>query len=373
MDVDSDATEDDDTEDEAEGEDAGDEDEMDDINPGSIYAGVATGWSDDDEESSFDADLFFANLSDSTADGQSGSGGEEGEESDGSDLDTDMAHHAYHAARLQMDNLPFEVSQGWDGQIVFTTGLGEGQGILDLDFEVSAAQLVEDSASPSQDSDVEMQTSECEDDGEYEEMGEFGEGEESDGGDTTDDDYVDKNGLPTSRMLELFHWPSSLSAIDPMSTVSPTASPGPRSRRRNRRSLGSTSRDSLESPRPADILAGRIFWGDDSDEHGRDDVAEGSVASSSRGPPVMGQFYTGQDHPRRAILTGSNKDAPSPFPRLKHRKTRSLSGSVCFLSLVILSRYLTVLTVGSITWPCAYSTIITIGFHYFISFAGSLI
>jgi hypothetical protein len=315
MEVDSDATEDED--DEEEGEDGGDEDELDENNLGVTYAGVATGWSDEDEESSFDADLFFANLSDSTGDGQSTDGEDDGEVLDQSDSDAEMTGPALHAARLQIDNLPFEVSQGWDGQMVFTNGLGEGQGILALDFEVSAAQLVEDSASPSQDSDVEMQSTECED-GEYEEMGEFAEEEQSDGGDTTDDDYVDKNGLPTERMLELFHWPSSLSAIDPMSTVSPTASPHPRNRRRNIDSM--SPRD---SPRPADILAGKMFW-DESEEHDRGDVVESSVASSSRGVPVMGKF---EDHPRKAILTGSNDNIPSPFPRLRHRRNPSSHSS----------------------------------------------
>jgi len=322
MDVDSDATEDEDDEEE-EGEDGGDEDELDDSNPGVTYAGVGTGWSDEDDESSFDADLFFANLSDSTADGQS-TCTEDDQERDHPNWDEETTGSAIHAARLQMDNLPFEVSQGWDGQIVFTNGLGEGQGILDLDFEVSAAQLVEDSASPSQDSDVEMQTPEC--DEEYEEAGEYGEEEESDGGDTTDDDYVDKDGLPTKRMLELFRWPSSLSAIDPMSTVSPTVSPHPRSRRRTQGSVD--SRSPRDSPRPADILAGKTFW-DEHEDLDRGDVAA-SVASSSRGP-LMGTFEAGQDHPRRAILTGSNDEIPSPFPRLKHRKkASSLSSGVCY-------------------------------------------
>jgi hypothetical protein len=360
MDGDSDATEDED--DDEEGKDGGDEDELDEGNPGVTYAGVATGWSDEDEESSFDADLFFANLSGSSGDSQSSASEEEGDVDDHSDLNTEMTSPALHAARLQMDNLSFEVSQGWDGQIIFTNGLGEGQGILDLDFEVSAAQFVEDSASPSHDSDVEMQTSEC--DGEYEVMGEFGE-EESDGGDTTDDDYVDKDGLPTKRMLELFHWPSSLSAIDPMSTVSPTVSPHPGNRRRNQRSIDSMSPH--DSPRPADILAGKMFW-DEPDEHDRSDVVASSVTSSSRGPPVMGKFQAGDCHPRKAILTGSNDNIPSPFPRPKHGNKSSSQSSI--VSVPLRSAGGHVNYIDAVPWPCTFSTAFSVNIHFFLCIAG---
>ncbi|KAF7973940.1 hypothetical protein HWV62_13886 [Athelia sp. TMB] len=322
MDVDSDATEDE--EEEEEEEEGVDEDETDE-NALGTYAGVATGWSgeeDDDEDSDLDAELFFANLSDSSDDSES-SGEGNAADAHQTNADTDMTD-SFYAARLQMENLPFEVSQGWDGQIVFSNGLREGQGVLDLDFEVSAALLVEDSASPTQDeTDIEMQTSEGEDDGEYEEIGDE---EASDGGDTTDDDYVDADGLPTKRMLELFRWPSSLSAIDPMSTVSPTVSPSPLNRR-HRRSFDSGSVDTQGSPRPADILAGKIFW-DDTDRHDRDRTPDASVISSPRGTPMMGKFEA-TDSPRRAILTGANKDVPSPFPRTRHRRRgSSLSSSI---------------------------------------------
>ena len=364
MEVDSDATEDEDEE--KEGGDGGDEDELDESNPGVTFAGVATGWSDEDEESSFDADLFFANLSDSTSDSQS-TVSEESDDVDQWDLDAEMTGPAFQAARLQMDNLPFEVSQGWDGQIVFTNGLGEGQGILDLDFEVSAAQLVDDSASPSQGSDIEMQTTECDDDGEYEEMGEFDEEEQSDEGDTTDDDYVDKDGLPTERMLQLFRWPSSLSAIDPMSTVSPIASPHPSSRRRNPRSIGSTS--PRNSPRPADILAGKMFW-DESEEHDRAEATTSTVVSPSRTAPVMGKFKARDIHPRKAILTGSNDNIPSPFPRHKHRKqSSSHSSSVSiFLSFPCINNDYFV--VGPISWPRTFSTTFSVGIYFFLGVAG---
>ena len=322
MKIDSDATEDEEDEEE-EGDDEGEEDDEMDASALGYYAGVATGWSDEDEESSFDADLFFANLSDSTADGDSTSV----DDDEFADPNTDaiMIRPVEVGGRVQPDGLPFEVSHGWDGQIVFTNGVSEGHALLDHDFELSAAQLVDNSVSPSQDGDVEMETTEGEDDGEYEDMDDQ-EGGESDGGDSTDDNYVDSNGLPTQRLLELFRWPASLSAIDPMSTVSPTVSPRPHNRGR-KRSDATSSKDS-HSPRPADILAGKIFWAD-FDEQDRDSSSEGRRPPCARGGlPVMGRFEAGQDHPRRAILNGLNKDVPSPFLRVKHKK-RSSSYSDC--------------------------------------------
>ncbi|KII85808.1 hypothetical protein PLICRDRAFT_44219 [Plicaturopsis crispa FD-325 SS-3] len=302
---DSDATEDDEEEEEKEeveeeAEDEADEEDVEPSIPGAGYAGVATGWSDD-EESSFDADLFFANLTDSGDNSSSSGGGDDGYQTDKS----------MSAAAAEDGPPAFEVCQGWDGQIVFTNGVMEGRGVLDMDFEASAAQLVvDDSASPSQESDVEMQTSE---DFEYEEDGL--DLNESDG-ETTEDELVGENGLPTQRAMMLFRWPTSVSAINPLSTVSP---PG-RSHRRN---------FSGGSPRPADILAGRIFW-EDSDEHDQadnDDSVSGSrsVVSSSRGVPTMGQFQSSDGPQRSAVISGScsSLDIPSPYPRTRKNRNRS--------------------------------------------------
>jgi hypothetical protein len=71
-DVDMDGDSDDHTEDEDEDEeeelcDEEEDEETDGQAPSVIYTGLATGWSDD-EESSFDADIFFDNLSDTNSD-----------------------------------------------------------------------------------------------------------------------------------------------------------------------------------------------------------------------------------------------------------------------------------------------------------------
>jgi hypothetical protein len=324
--VSDDATEDDEEDDDEEGEGEADEEETDDRVPGVGYAGVATGWSED-EESSFDADLFFANLSDSTGNESSSAAEADGDQSD---LDITSMAGFLPTTHQERDALPFEVTEGWDGQIVFSNGLREGQGILDIDFEANAAQLVDSSASPSQTSeDVDMRGSDGED-SEYETDGDF-DLDQSDG-ETTEEELVDDNGLPTERAMKLFRLPSSVSAINPLSTMSPGISPSPRHRKRH-----------YESPKPADILAGKIFY-EDSDEYdhdmaGRRTRASHSIASPScKSLPVMGRFEPGDASPsKRAIVDGSTKDIPSPFSRGKWsaRKLGSRLGSfsgVCLSS-----------------------------------------
>ncbi|KAI6122683.1 hypothetical protein EDD16DRAFT_1704961 [Pisolithus croceorrhizus] len=310
MDGDTDeATEDEENEDELdEGEE---EDETDGQASRLAYTGVATGWSEE-EESSFDADIFFANLSDTSTDGSL------------SDED-DVAHVSDVGNEEMIDSISslprsvdFEVTEAWDGQLVFTNGSTDGRGALDVAFEATAAQFIaSDNTSVSHDSDVEMRGSSSE-----EGESEFGEND----GDSTEEELVDEKGLPTSRAMKLFRWPTSISAIDPLSTVSPSCSPGPS----HRRSVPA-SQLPIESPRPADILAGKVFP-DVSDDHSQGSSEGSRVGSpriiSSGGVPVMGQFTVGNGTPQRtAVLTGSNKDVPSPFPRLGHKRRNDRSSS----------------------------------------------
>jgi hypothetical protein len=309
MEVDSeDATEEEDEDLDEEGRDA-EEDETDVRGPGAGYAGVATGWSDDDDdESSFDADLFFANLSDS--DSGTCSSGEKGDDLSELDaspfLDTTLV-------RQEMADLQFEVTEGWDGQIVFTNGLRDGQGILDHDLELNAAQAFpEPTLASTQDSDVEMQTSDGADGEDEDDDCDLGESD----GETTEEELVGPNGLPTDRAMMLFRLPTSVSAINPLSTMSPNTSPRPR----NRQSLTYGQLDSLT---PAEILSGKASW-EDSDEHECDAYGTRSVTSSRGGVPVMGHFETGQCNLQKsAIINGSNEDVPSPFSRLKRSVKRS--------------------------------------------------
>ncbi|KAG6919528.1 hypothetical protein DXG01_005118 [Tephrocybe rancida] len=296
MDVDTDATEDEDDDDEEAAE--LDEEETDEKSTGAGYVGVATGWSEDEDESSFDADLFFANLSDSEDRDASRSSDGEGDDGDHSDMES------MEASIMSLTSMPpeFEVLEGWDGQIVFTNGLMEGQGMLDMDFEASAASLAETSPSPTQDSDVEMSDV---DDGGYEEDADEGDGE------TTDEELVGEDDLPNERAMRLFNTPFSVSAINPMSTMSPTVSPGPRDRRPYARSI--------DSPKPADILSGKIFWdSDDHDEYEESTTKSLSQVSSNGQGPRCGQFAPARET-RQAIIDDHHKDIPSPHPRFRRR------------------------------------------------------
>lgn len=304
-----DITEEDDDEDDEMEED--EEDETDDRASG-VYTGLATGWSDDEEESSFDAELFFDNLTDTSSDDGSS-------DTDGSHLH-DSATDPLANSVTSLRSVDFEVTEAWDGQVVFTNGSNDGHGVLDLAFEANAAQLLaSDSASISHDSDVEMRTSDGAE-------GDFDDGDSELGasdGDTTEEELVDEHGLPTSRAMRLFRWPSSVSSINPMSTVSPNVSPAPFPRH--------PPSTMLESPRPADILAGQVFW----EEAGRlqQDSAESSAGESPRpvvgaGIPIMGQFSLEGNAPQKtAVLTGVNKDLPSPYPRHGRRRFSSSAGS----------------------------------------------
>lgn len=333
MDGDSDnATEDEDDEEEVdEGED---EDETDGQASRLVYSGVATGWSDD-EESHFDADLFFANLSDTTEEHSS-------DEEDGippvEDAGTTANGNTNHP-----HGVDFEVTEAWDGQVIFTNGFNDGHGVLDVAFEATASQrTVSDSTSVSYDSDIEMRIGDSEDD-DADANSEVGDS----GGDTADEGLIDERGLPTSRAMSLFRWPASVSAINPLSTVSPSCSPAPRNQHASRSWL------LLESPRPADILAGKAFF--DPPDDLSPGSAEGSRLSSPRvaykgGVPIMGQFAVDSNTPQRtAVLTGTNKDVPSPFP-LRQRRRRYGSNTGSFSSVSSMALMLIVLSSECSQW-----------------------
>ncbi|KAF7356834.1 hypothetical protein MVEN_01019000 [Mycena venus] len=294
MEIDSDATEDEEEEEEEEQE-AEEDDEADELPVGSGYIGLATGWSEEDEESSFDADLFFANLTDSDDDDDHScppdENDERGEDGDQSDLDTMSLSDTALAGLIP----PFAARPG-KSSVRVDGGLGWA------DFEVTAS-LAETSASPSQESDNEdMETEEDE----FE-------------GDTTDEELVGEDHLPNERAMRLFNLPFSVSSINPMSTMSPSASPAPR----NRRPFGSLG--NLDSPKPADILSGRVFLDDlDNPDDFDDDMNAPSVSSRGTGTgPRTGSFIPGDTV--RAVIDDTHASVPSPHPRVRGRRGKSAS------------------------------------------------
>ncbi|KXN81525.1 hypothetical protein AN958_04462 [Leucoagaricus sp. SymC.cos] len=314
MNVDSDGTEDEEEEEDPE-EDA---EETDGRGAGAGYTGLVTAWSDDDE-SSFDADIFFANLTDSdNSDSSCSLHDEAGDDGDLSDMETGTHSDTAEliSRRQELENLQLEVTQGWDGQIVFTNGLNDGRGVLDIDFEVKASQfMAEESPVPAQDSDVEMTSSSIGSSGEggYEEDADGGEG------DTTDDGLVGDDDLPNERAMQLFSLPFSVSAINPLSTVSPVVSPAPH------RHLSSSG---LDPPKPEDILAGKVFWDSDDHDHEEEKRRERSrsqESSQSRGPRTG--FFIPVQETRKAIIDGTG-EVPSPHPRFNRRRSSSTTSKV---------------------------------------------
>jgi hypothetical protein len=303
--------------------------------------GLVTCWSDE-ESDSFDADVFFANLSsdsDSTDDEAKESGGNLMDDDDETSSDVSTETELMHM-REELENLPLELAESWDGQLMFTNGTLGGQAIIDIDFEVNASQFVTHPNpaictkgracnSPTHnrcmphdgvDSDVEMSDV---DDGGYEE--DAGEGE----GDTTDEELVGEDDLPNERAMRLFNFPLSVSAINPLSTVSPAVTPA--SKRPPLRNFNLSDR--LQSPSPADILAGKVGWDSademdelyDSAQRGRRLVrGDGAMSEGENGlslGPRKGVFVPAQET-RQVVIDGTQKEVPSPHPRFHRRRTR---------------------------------------------------
>ncbi|KAH9888909.1 hypothetical protein C8Q73DRAFT_171380 [Cubamyces lactineus] len=282
------------------------------------------GWSDD-EESSFDADIFFANL-----DGSSDSGASSPEEhyadlrgftsdveipnsfsADEEDalllMDLDPSVQLRRAdgefeIGVELDNLQF----GWgDGQqLFFANGrLPDGLGLsFDMSGPDEDTDMFSASGSDATDSD---------DDG-------SGTGtivlQESDG-DTTEDELVDSDGLPNPRAMMLFRWPSTVSAINPLSTVNPLANT-PHASPSTRIALASiSSQRRSPPPTPADILAGKISM-DDLEDIEMDKEKYSPVGRRRGGVPVMGEFSVEEAGlPKQAAIVGGGREVPSFYPR----------------------------------------------------------
>lgn len=300
--------------------------------------GRGAGWSDD-EESSFDADLFFANL-----DGSDSDSSPEPLHRDpfapSSDYDFVSSMSADEEdALLLMDMDPsvqirrgqgeFEfglelgdLSFGWDGQVFFTTtspqhtrDLGlQTQG--DIEMQVETEDEMQDGVSTDDDSATVDELMLNESDGE-----------------TTEDELIGPDGLPNSRAMMLFRWPTVVSTVDPQSTISNAGSPAPQIPPNASESLrialaSYAGQQGSPAPTPADILAGRVFAEEMEELEMERSFAEAQTPARKRvgGLPAMGEFMSPEQGPRAsAVIDGKGPSVPSPFPRSKVSRGRHRS------------------------------------------------
>lgn len=308
------------------------EDVVVDVQP--TYTGFATGWTDD--EDSFDADLFFANLSDSSSD-ESDDRAAKADQRVREEMETDMDALSISEAaaagfmapfeelqRHGLGEISFDLTENWDGQFVFGSGFKDEETIIDLSFETPfnldsrqrSQRSTQDGPSTTvsgYETPATAAETETADDDEFVT-------DDSDG-ETTEDEFVmDLNGLPTPRNLVLLQFPASVGTVDPMSTYSPRESPTSRPRQ-----LGGALEPStpLDSPRPADILSGKFFFGKNPSKP----TAGDSIASSPvKSQPRMGVFNTKEvDSTKKFIVSDKVKQLPSPFPSTRRLRRRSSS------------------------------------------------
>ena len=278
-----------------------------------------TGWSDDEDES-FDADLFFANL-----DSDSGGSSPEphfatfpGETSFVSNFSADeedalLLMDIDSSVQLRRRDGEFEIgvdlgnlSFGWDRQLFMANdGLG-------LPFDVHAL--------PNEDAEMASYSG-------SEATASWDAGtvilQESDG-DTTEDELVDSDGLPNPRAMMLFRWPTTISAINPLSTLSPSGGRDPPagaspSTRIALASMSSQRGSPPPTPSPADILAGRVSM-DDLEDIEMEKIEKKAAPHLRRrrgsGIPIMGEFAVEDVHARmRTAVVGDGSDVPSFYPR----------------------------------------------------------
>ncbi|KAJ3731747.1 hypothetical protein DFJ43DRAFT_1077227 [Lentinula guzmanii] len=347
MDEDSDATEDadEDDEDDQEDDEEPDGDDTEDVDGRrNGYVGLVSTWSDD-EESSFDADLFFANLSDKNSHSSgSSTQSDDGDDGDYSDLEFDVSQtatrlvpHLRQGVGIGIPNLAFEVTEGWDGQVVFTNGQTESSSRDGLQSLLEAAFLPpgpDTSPSPGPDGDVDMLSTDA--DGEADEEGyeqdvDQDTAETEGEGDTTDEELVGEDDLPNERAMSLFNTPFTFNhvpSINPLSTLSPGSSPVSPFRRQ--------SDFATDSPHASDILSHQMQWesnGLEGEEHEEEEEEEEDNAfvreqrekdRAARGGLPRTGFFEVVAQTSQVVIDGERKEIPSSYPRFTGRRGKGV-------------------------------------------------
>jgi len=285
-----------DEEEEEEGE--GDEEDDPDIRYGH---GLVTAWQSSDEDEDFDVEVFFATLTDSSGPGSDADAEDSGNETDGSDLSTISMSEAAAAGLFQTTDAPLVVTEDWDGRLVFADGLKDGQGVLDVHFEVSAAER-QRSIREARELDMEVEAEE-----EFDEEEDHEDLIAEDDGETTDD-MLDHDAPPGVPPIP-FRFPTPpIASIDPLSTLSPVVTS-----KRNKFFGGIF----VDAPNPADILANSNNCPSRSASVVPSPPGTSVSSFSQPRQPKMGVFTPPMTDPKkRAVLDGKNT-VVSPFLRIR--------------------------------------------------------
>lgn len=329
------------------------------------YSGIATGWTDD-EESSFDADIFFANLTDTESsayvsddeqmgDAENGFGEDGQDDDDEADaMDIEPSSPGFDVMRLsEMAAAGFlapfsDLERGGAGpswEQLISSNIKETLPNLDarqareaylssrLEMTVPGYKEAEAMMGTSEEEEAVAMFDNCSQDLDVDEEDGLVLFEESDGGETTEDEFVDVNGIATPRREVLLRFPASLGAIDPMSTVSSPVRPLAKVSEKRSRKLANPKTDHEKQkakkkvPKPCDILAGKVF---------EDSEKENVDLSSSPKAPAMGNFFhRPSDSTKTAVIAAhssqSDRPIPCPYP-ITSRRWRGRGGSLSAIS-----------------------------------------
>jgi hypothetical protein len=326
--------------DEADGEGEMDDEEM--------FATRASVYESDDEEG--DADLFFASLSDSDSSINGFDQVFEAPADDDSDdtpvesvVPVDRLDPLALFGHLSKGDLAAVFVKESESHYPFIDSGGFAMGMLDIDFELSVvAQQQRQSSQTGMfatdgivvDDDEEMWIPTEEDEEE----------EQSDCGDTTDEDLVSMRGIHTPGGIVLFRVPTPpVSAIDPLSTLSPICKRKKSSAKKHKQ-FTKSKMSMTHAPKPHDILnkTTSIAHIPTEESPTADDTASVDGASSISWvlkQPVMGQFEKCDPTRQHIIINGENTESiPSPIGQVTRLRRGSGSSRGRKRSIIRVSR-----------------------------------
>lgn len=301
------------------GDDEHDDDDGED-DDAELHASSASGFGWSDYDDNFDADIFFANLSDSSFDSSDSDSDPEPEQSHPLTAPTARSSDGgvplrgvIGASLLSYSDiyssapLPLVVTENWDGQLVFANGMKDGEEMMDVIFGTAAlendALLTTQAGSIHGTDEQETQDVDSDDrDDDYEKL------DEPDDGETTDEDELHPELGPILFANSPFSESSNLHpAHNHRSTLSNVNHRVLQTRRHKNPSTKGVS--SRLTPALSTSSGSQTF-------------------EPSKLIPSIGSFTISGDlglGTSSAIIDGSRSEIlPSPYSRPKHRKRRAV-------------------------------------------------